>query len=285
MLQVNNVSHSYGRRSWLSRSGTSPRVLTDISLEIGEGCCLGLLGTSGAGKSTLGKIILGLERPARGQVIFQGHDLYNTDRTTLRKLRRDLQVVFQDCYSAVNPLMTAAQIIGEPLGNYERLSPAEQQHRIGELLEQVGLTAEDGSKHPHQFSGGQLQRVNIARAIALKPRMIVLDESVSSLDMVNQSHILNLLAELQSVHQLSYLFITHDIRAALTLCDRMVVMDQGKIVHEADTGESILESEHPAVRQLAAAVLPEHPSRRIAWDRLDETEQQSADEYSSFGRK
>ncbi|MDK8190355.1 nickel import ATP-binding protein NikE [Paenibacillus sp. UMB7766-LJ446] len=265
MLQVCEVSHSYGRRNWLDRSGTPAPVVADISLMIEQGVCLGLLGTSGAGKSTLGKIILGLERPRQGRVLFQGQDIYQSSKRALKSLRRDLQVVFQDCYSAVNPLMTAAQIIGEPLDNYERMSTKEQQRKISQLLEQVGLAPEDSSKLPHQFSGGQLQRVNIARAIALKPKLIVLDESVSSLDMVHQTQILSLLAELRASYGLSYLFITHDIRAAMTICDRVAVMDQGRLVFCGDEKESILQSQHPAVQQLVSSILPEHPSGRLVY--------------------
>ncbi|MCM3135615.1 nickel import ATP-binding protein NikE [Paenibacillus polysaccharolyticus] len=266
MLQVHEVSHSYGKRSWLQRSGLRPSVLEDVSLTIEEGMCLGLLGTSGAGKSTLGKVILGLERPSQGQVLFQGKDIYRADKTVLKGLRRDLQVVFQDCYSAVNPMMTAAQIIGEPLDNYERLSAKEQQRMIEQLLVQVGLTPQDASKLPHQFSGGQLQRVNIARAIALKPKLIVLDESISSLDMVHQTQILSLLADLRATYGLSYLFITHDIRAALTICDSIAVMDQGRLVYTGDATDSILESDQPAVQQLVSSILPEHPSGRIVFE-------------------
>ncbi|WP_339167650.1 nickel import ATP-binding protein NikE [Paenibacillus sp. FSL R5-0341] len=265
MLQVREVSHSYGKRNWLDRSGARPPVLADISLTIEKGVCLGLLGTSGAGKSTLGKIILGLEKPSQGQVLFQGQDIYQSSKPVLKGLRRDLQVVFQDCYSAVNPLMTAAQIIGEPLDNYERLSAKEQLRVVGQLLEQVGLTPEDANKLPHQFSGGQLQRVNIARAIALKPKLIVLDESISSLDMVHQTQILSLLGELRASYGLSYLFITHDIRAAMTICDRIAVMDQGRLVYSGDAGDSVMQSEHPAVRQLVSSILPEHPSGRISF--------------------
>lgn len=263
MLQVLGVSHSYGKRSWWNRTETRPPVLEDISIELEKGCCLGLLGGSGAGKSTLGKIILGLQKPTKGQVRFEGCNLYAANGGIPKSIRRDLQVVFQDCYSAVNPMMTAAQIIGEPLRNYERLSPAEMKRRIGELLEQVGLRAEDGAKRPEQFSGGQLQRVNIARAIALKPKLIVLDESVSSLDRVHQVHILDLLAELKAKHGLSYLFITHDIQAAMSICDRIAVMEQGRIVHYSDEPASVFVSDHPAVKQLISAILPDHPSLRL----------------------
>lgn len=263
MLQVLGVSHRYGKRSWWNRAETSFPVLEDISIELEKGCCLGLLGASGAGKSTLGKVILGLQRPSKGQVLFEGCNLYSTNRGMPKSVRRDLQVVFQDCYSAVNPMMTAAQIIGEPLRNYERLSPAEIQFKIGELLEQVGLRVEDGAKRPEQFSGGQLQRVNIARAIALKPKLIVLDESISSLDLVHQVRILDLLADLKAKHGLSYLFITHDIQAAMTICDRIAVMEQGRLIYSSDDPGSVFFSDHLAVKQLVSAILPDHPSFRI----------------------
>ncbi|GGF94926.1 peptide ABC transporter ATP-binding protein [Paenibacillus albidus] len=262
MLQVREVSHSYGNRNWLDRSGSRP-VLENISLTMDKGSCYGLLGTSGAGKSTLGKIILGIEKPSKGEVWFEGKNLYHSSRKLLKEWRRDLQVVFQDCYSAVNPLMTAAQIIGEPLRNFERYSPKELQRRIGILLEQVGLRPEDERKYPHQFSGGQLQRVNIARAIALKPKLIVLDESVSSLDMVHQTQILSLLADLRTHYGLSYLFITHDIRAATAICDHIAVMDQGSLVYQGGDRESLIQCAHPAVKQLVSSILPEHPSERI----------------------
>lgn len=263
LLEVSNISHQYQNRNQWFRKTQPTQVLKQISFTLEKGYCLGLLGMSGAGKSTLGNIILGLEKPVEGQILFEGQDIYRLDSQARHQIRRDLQVVFQDCYSAVNPLMTAAQIIGEPLDNYEKLTPVEHKQRVAELLEQVGLRVEDGSKRPHQFSGGQLQRINIARAIALNPKLIVLDESVSSLDMVNQGQILSLLAELKKNYQLSYLFVTHDIRAALTICDRIMVLDQGELVYQGYGDHSIMESKHPAVQQLVHAILPEHPSERI----------------------
>ncbi|GGN98338.1 nickel import ATP-binding protein NikE [Saccharibacillus kuerlensis] len=265
MLQVHQVSHSYGGSGWRKSKAAAGKVLDNVSFDLEPGCCLGLLGTSGAGKSTLGKIVLGLQKPASGQVTFEGFELYTKGRQGIRKVRRDLQAVFQDCYSAVNPLMTADHIIGEPLRNYERLSPAELKRRTGELLEQVGLAAEDGSKRPSQFSGGQLQRVNIARAIALKPKLIVLDEPISSLDMVHQTLILDLLSELKDSIGLSYLFITHDIQAVMTICDRVAVMDKGQIVYHTDSPSSLPSAEHEAVQRLVSAVLPQHPSLRTSW--------------------
>ncbi len=264
MLNVADVHHSYASSGRLWSKAATP-ILSRISFTLESGTCLGLLGVSGTGKSTLGKIILGLQRPTSGQVTLNGHDLYRTDRRTSHLVRRDIQAVFQDCYSAVNPLMTAAQIIGEPLDNYELLSADERKRRVAELLEQVGLRATDGDKRPAQFSGGQLQRVSIARAIALRPKLIVLDEAISSLDMVNQAQILSLLSDLRADYGMSYLFITHHIGAALAICDRMMVMDAGELVCTADSAEALIQSQHPAVRRLVGASLPEHPAQRLDW--------------------
>ncbi len=262
LLQVKDVTHTYGSYNLFRRTDQRKKVLSNVSISIGQGMCLGVLGTSGAGKSTLGKVILGLEKPQKGQVLFQGHDFYNTDRTTRKRLRRDLQVVFQDCYSSVNPRMTAEQIISEPLQNYERISPDEQKRTVGELLERVGLNHEDMRKYPHQFSGGQLQRINIARAISLKPKLIVLDEAVSSLDMVNQTNILNLLSELKSAFGLSYLFITHDIKAAYSISDALAVMEKGEVVEQCEDKDKLFTSRHPAVQTLLSSILSEHPRYR-----------------------
>ncbi|WP_050182083.1 nickel import ATP-binding protein NikE [Domibacillus robiginosus] len=262
LLQVNEVTHSYGTRALFNWKGHSQKVLSNISFSLGEGTCLGMLGTSGAGKSTLGKVILGLERPQLGQVLFQGHDIYTADKQTRQNIRRDLQVVFQDSYSAVNPRMSARRIIAEPLENYEKLTITEMKRIVIELLERVGLSEGDLNKYPHQFSGGQLQRINIARAIALKPKLIVLDESVSSLDMVNQTLILELLRELKEDFGLSYFFITHDIKAAYTISDKLGVLEKGKLVELYDSKNQFFTSEHPVVKEMRDSILAEHPRFR-----------------------
>lgn len=261
LLRVSHVTHGYAASS-LFRKAKRSIVLSDISLSIEPGQCLGLLGASGAGKSTLGKVILGLERPQKGQILFQGVDLYASNAYDRKKLRRDLQVVFQDCYSSVNPKMNADQIIGEPLMNYEKLSAQAQTRKVEELLEIVGLHPDDRKKYPHQFSGGQLQRINIARAIALKPKMIVLDEAVSSLDMVTQSAILKLLLDLKANFGLSYLFITHDIKAAYHISDALAVMDQGELVVHSENKEQFIGLQHLSVQKLVQSMLPEHPRFR-----------------------
>lgn len=262
LLEVKNITHSYGASRSFWRKQDAEPVLSGVSLSIEEGTCLGLLGSSGAGKSTLGKVILGLEKPQKGQVIFRGQDIYAMDAKSRQHMRRNLQVVFQDSYSSVNPRLTAEKIIAEPLENYERLSSGEQKRAIAGLLEQVGLSSGDMKKYPREFSGGQLQRINIARALALKPKMIVLDESVSSLDMVTQTTILDLLQDLKTMHGLSYLFITHDIRAAYSISDTMAIMHKGQIAELFHDKDEVFTSQQPAVKGLVDAMLPEHPRYR-----------------------
>ncbi|RSL35006.1 nickel import ATP-binding protein NikE [Salibacterium salarium] len=262
LLQVKEVNHSYHSKKIFSWRNQSNKALTDISFSIEEGTCLGLLGTSGAGKSTLGKVILGIQQPQEGQVLFQGVDIYRADKHTQQKIRRDLQVVFQDSYSSVNPRMTAERIISEPLENYEKLTRVEQRRRVIELLERVGLSENDLKKYPHQFSGGQLQRISIARAIALKPKLIVLDESVSSLDMVTQSFILELLSELKDDFGLSYLFITHDIKAAFSISDHIGVLEKGELIELYDSKDQFFSSKHPIVARMRDSILAEHPRFR-----------------------
>ncbi|MGD6834644.1 nickel import ATP-binding protein NikE [Sutcliffiella halmapala] len=262
LLQVKQVHLSFNSKKLFKAITQSNNVLNDISFTIEEGTCLGLIGTSGAGKSTLGKVILGIQRPQQGQVLFQGYDIYNASKASQQKIRRDLQVVFQDSYSSVNPRMTAERIISEPLENYEKLTNEEQRNRVIELLERVGLGEKDLKKYPHQFSGGQLQRINIARAIALKPKLIVLDESVSSLDMVTQSLILQLLSDLKDDFDLSYLFITHDIKAAFSISDKIGVLEKGELIELYDSKDEFFSSKHPVVTRLRNSVLAEHPRFR-----------------------
>lgn len=263
LLQIEELTFKFGKERIFGRScHPSIPVLSNISLQLEAGSCLGLLGSSGAGKSTLGKVILGLAQPERGRVLFEGKNIYTLDKAERVKMRRDIQVVFQDCYSAVNPRMTAAQIIGEPLDNYESFSRSERDRAIVEVLEMVGLLASDLGKYPRQFSGGQLQRINIARAIVLKPKLIVLDESVSSLDVVNQVQIIRLLRDLKQQSGTSYLFITHDVKAAFALSDQLAVLDKGILVDCFESKEEMVASANPIVKQLFQSVLAGHPQER-----------------------
>lgn len=258
LLQVKNVSHSYNDRSLFNWNKRSKQVLSNVSFSIEEGNCFGLLGMSGAGKSTLGKIMLGLERPQMGQVLFEGQDMYTSDKRVQQQIRRNFQVVFQDSFSSVNPRMTAERIIAEPLENFESLTKSEMKRTIIGLLERVGLSEGDLTKYPHQFSGGQLQRVCIARAISTTPKLIVLDESVSSLDMVNKSLILELLKDLKVDFGLSYFFITHDIKAAYMISDQLGVLDKGELLSYYKSPHQFIDSEKAIIKDMLA----DHPRSR-----------------------
>jgi nickel import ATP-binding protein NikE len=271
LLELNSVSKAFYAGGGLWRRGRKIEAVKGVSLRLPPGTCLGLVGESGCGKSTLGRVVLGLERPDRGEVLFQGRNIHGCTGQQLKKIYRDMQVVFQDSFSSVNPRLTAGEIVAEPLGNFLKLSPSEKKDRIGELLDTVGLSPQDAGKYPHQFSGGQLQRVCIARAISLQPRLIVLDEAVSSLDVSVQAQILNLLADLKNSLQLSYIFISHDIEAVYYLSDSLAVMYLGRIVELIKQLDNDKEVWHPYSRKLLAAVLAPDPRRRVSLDAcLDE---------------
>lgn len=260
ILTLAQIAHTYQKKGFFQPKQQA--ILKGISLNIEAGQCFTLLGVSGAGKSTLGNIMLGMMRPTQGTVTFLEQDLYRAKGAHLKQLRRNLQVVFQDSLSAVDPRMTAEQIIAEPLNNYRVVAPENKQEYIIELLKQVGLNASDLTKYPHQFSGGQLQRINIARALALKPKLIVLDEPISSLDMVNQRLILALLQRLKEDFQLTYVFITHDIAAACLLSDHIAILEEGTITEQYASVADFVTSTKPAAQQLKTSMLAEHPMKR-----------------------
>jgi len=259
LLTLERIRKSY-RRGGVFRQRERVDALADVSLAMDERTCLGLVGPSGAGKSTLGRIALGLERPDIGTVRFMGCDLTNGDGKDFRAMRRHLQGVFQDCLQSINPRFKASEAIGEPLRNFERLSSRKLRLRIGELLEMVGLKEEDGRKYPHQFSGGELQRVCIARAVAPKPRLIVLDEAVSGLDVLVQAQVLDLLSWLQQELKMAFLFISHDLRVIRRLCDRVAVLHFGRIIETSDEVTALDQLSHPASKALLNAVLPASPA-------------------------
>jgi len=262
ILSVRQVCKTYQLRMGWGGHKQRIQALRNVSLDLQPATCLGIVGASGAGKSTLGKLVLGLERPDAGEIWFQGEELGHLSPPDWYRVRREMQVVFQDSFSAVNPRLKAQDIIAEPLRNYLNLTPSESTQRTIQLLETVGLTASDATKYPHQFSGGQLQRVTIARAIALKPKLIVLDEPVASLDMSIQAQILDLLLHLKQEFSLSYLFITHDLAAVAYLADTLAVMQAGEMVellHHVDLNQLT----HPYSQQLLAAQLPSHPRDRF----------------------
>jgi nickel transport system ATP-binding protein len=262
LLSIQQVSKSYHLRSNWTGITRSISAVREVSIALEAGQCLGIIGQSGAGKSTLGRLVLGLESIDQGCIQFLGQDLSRANRQQWRSLRQELQVVFQDSFSAVNPRFSARTIINEPLQNYRKLSSAATTAKIIELLETVGLNASDLDKYPYQFSGGQLQRIAIARAIALKPKLIVLDEPVASLDRVTQTQILKLLRDLKQQFQLAYLLITHDLGAVTYLADRTAVMYQGEVLELIESAD-LTQLQHPYSQALIAAQLPKHPRDQL----------------------
>ena len=262
MLELRNVSKSYKIGGAMSRHHEKIKAADNICLTLDQGRCLGLVGESGSGKSTLGRMILGLESPDEGEILFEGKNLFLLNKKERKGMRRQIQTVFQDCYSSLNPRWSIYESISEPLKNFERLTVSEEKRKVQELLEAVGLKPEDMSKYPHQFSGGQLQRVSIARALALKPKLVVLDEAVSSLDVLIQHQILQLLAELKERFLLSYLFISHDIMAVRSISDQLAVMSNGQIVETMQGKDKLSSMKHAVSRQLLASILPIHPRDR-----------------------
>ncbi len=250
---VNLVKH-YTEEGLLSGKKQKVRAVDGVTLHIHPGETLGLVGESGCGKSTLGRLILRLEEPTAGEIYFKGENITRCGGESLRKWRKNIQVIFQDAYASLNPRMKIEQIIGEPLYNYRKGPPKERRERGDKLLHEVGLEPEHRSRYPHEFSGGQRQRVAIARALALNPEIIVCDEPTASLDVSIQAQILNLLKKLREDYRLSYLFISHDLAAVKYISHRVAVMYLGRIVEVVESPRLMEEALHPYTRSLLAAV-------------------------------
>ena len=230
------------------------RAVDDISFDIYRGETLGLVGESGSGKSTAGRTVLRLEKPTAGSILFEGRDLADLSSSELRKLRPRMQMVFQNPHSSLNPRMTVASIIGEPLVEHRTLTKQERRARIGELLDMVGLDPSHANRYPHEFSGGQRQRIGIARAIALDPDFIVCDEPIAALDVSIQAQVVNLLERVQDELGLAYLFISHDMSMVRHIADRVAVMYLGRIVELAPVDQLYGSPKHPYTRALHSAV-------------------------------
>jgi oligopeptide/dipeptide ABC transporter ATP-binding protein len=238
------------------------RAVDGISFQIEPGKTLGVVGESGCGKTTTAKLVLGLEEPTGGHIRFEGRDLQTLDAAGRRAYRRSVQAVFQDPYASLNPRMRVGQIIAEPLTTNENLPASAVQERVAELLDLVGLPARAADLFPHEFSGGQRQRIAIARALVLSPKLVVLDEPVSALDVSIRAQILNLLRDLQSRLGLSYLFIAHDLAAVAHMSHTIIVMYLGKIVESGPARPIALAPKHPYTEALFSAALPSHPDER-----------------------
>ena len=259
---VDVAKHFPVRRGVFGRTHGAVRAVDGISFTIEKGKTLGVVGESGCGKTTTAKLVLGLEAPTSGTMRFDGTDIATLDASGRRRYRKGIQAVFQDPYASLNPRMRVGQIIIEPLITHEKLDGAQVRKRIGDLLDLVGLPARAADLFPHEVSGGQRQRIAIARALALNPSLIVLDEPVSALDVSIRAQILNLLRDLQAQLGLAYLFIAHDLAAVAHMSHTIAVMYLGRVVEMGTAYEVANAARHPYTRALFAAALPSHPAER-----------------------
>ncbi|MCC7372472.1 MAG: ABC transporter ATP-binding protein [Chloroflexi bacterium] len=252
----------------LQRQVGAVKAVDGISFDVYPGETLGLVGESGSGKSTTGRTILQLYKPTSGVVEFEGRDLTRLSGGEMRRMRRQLQMIFQDPYASLNPRMTVGSIIGEPLDIHGLASGRQRRDRVEELLRLVGLNPYFANRYPHEFSGGQRQRIGIARALAVEPKFIVCDEPISALDVSIQAQVVTLLQELQQQLGLTYLFIAHDLSMIRFICTRVAVMYKGKVVELAETDELYTNPLHPYTRVLLSAVPIPDPDIEATRERL-----------------
>jgi ABC-type oligopeptide transport system ATPase subunit len=267
LLKVENLrTHFPVRTGILQRVTGHLKAVDDVSFEIRQGETLGLVGESGCGKTTVGRTILRLIPATGGRVLYKGRNIFELSAARMRRLRREIQIIFQDPVGALNPRMRVGRIVGEPLQVHGIASGDELRSRVEDLLERCGLWRKAADRYPHEFSGGQRQRIGVARALALEPRLIICDEPTSALDVSIQSQILNLLQDLQDDFGLSYLFISHDMAVIHHVCDRIAVMLDGKLVEIGDRDQIIKDPQHDYTKALLSAV-PE-PDPRVRKQRI-----------------
>ncbi len=268
LISIKDLKVHYRSGGGLFTASKTVKAVDGVSLDIRKGETLGLVGESGCGKSTLGKAILRLTEPTGGNVIYNGKDLANLSKSAMREQRKDLQMIFQDPYASLNPRMTVGDIIGEPIRTFGLSKGRSVEAGVQELMETVGLSRRFIKRYPHEFSGGQRQRIGIARALAVDPRFIVADEPISALDVSIQAQIMNLLERLQAEKDLTYLFISHDLRAVRHLSDRVAVMYLGRIVELADGKEIYRDPLMPYTKALISAVPVPDPEVEAKRERI-----------------
>ncbi|MBC7173332.1 MAG: dipeptide ABC transporter ATP-binding protein [Polyangiaceae bacterium] len=264
LLRVDALSkHFPVKQDWLGRPTRVLRAVDGVDLEVRSAETVGLVGESGCGKSTLGRAILRLHEPTAGKVVFHGHDVTGASASELRGLRREMQIIFQDPYSSLNPRMSVRAIVAEPMRIHGlRDAKSTEEDRVAQLLSRVGLRPEHMRRYPHEFSGGQRQRIGIARALAVEPKFIVADEAVSALDVSIQAQIVNLLRDLQDELGLSYLFIAHDLQVVEYISHRVAVMYLGRIVESAPAALLYSDPRHPYTQALLSAAPTIDPKTR-----------------------
>ena len=262
LVEVSHLVKQFARNAGLFRSGTWVAAVDDVSFTVEEGETFGLVGESGSGKTPTGRCMLRLIEPTSGAVRFRGENVLAFSRARMREARRDMQIVFQDPYSALNPRMRAAAIVEEPLVIHGLGNRAARRERVAELFGLVGLDPAHLDRYPREFSGGQRQRIGLARALALNPSFLILDEPVSALDVSVQAQVINLLMDLQQRLKLTYLFIAHDLRLVEHICTRVAVMYLGKIVELAPASVLFASPQHPYTRALLSAIPVLDPGAR-----------------------
>ncbi|WP_339810234.1 ATP-binding cassette domain-containing protein [Paenibacillus sp. FSL R7-0189] len=263
LLEAVSLNKKYGmERGWFTRNARSVHAVNNLSLSLESGETLGLVGESGCGKSTLARLLLGLEKPSSGRVMYRNEDYTDWSFSEMRMIRRKMQMVFQNSLASFNPLFTVEQIIGEPLRNYGERKAGARRVTVADTLELVGLERRHIHRYPHELSGGQQQRVGIARAISLRPELIICDEPFSSLDVTLRKQMMDLLQELKHELGLSYVFITHDLSVVNRFCDSVAVMCQGEIVEKQSGATMLQQADHPYTRTLLSSVPVQDPRLR-----------------------